>query len=253
MIFYLALNPDVELTYTYITEIVAGMRHSCAGWATGKLIQSTSDEAAKNIIYSTGHALLRGGYVFNIGYGLCDTGQWETTREVWGAPATALIISAELLEALQSIDCIYEEAFFLYNEDTDFDWKARNLGWACYYIPTAIAYHRGGSPTSKLKVLSIGNRYLSAIKNAPRQALFLYILPMMCLHILARCIVTPLRGIILLHYVLKNMPRMVYKRRLITPSWSVFNDWVHQSTFEATSQPRTLRERLTIFIHQLLN
>lgn len=247
--FYLALNPDVQLTKNYIAEILAKMDISHIGWATGKLMQST----AEGIIYSTGHGLLRGGYFFNIGYDLKDIGLWEVTREIWGAPATALIIKATLIHSLQAIDCVYEETFFLYNEDTDFDWKARNLGWKCCYVPTAIAYHQGGTATANLKVLSIGNRYLSAIKNAPSRDVFLYILPMMSLHLIMRCVITPLRGIRLLLYVLKYTPRMIYKRRLIPPARGLYIAWTHQSKSEITAQPRTLSERFSVFIQQFFD
>lgn len=250
--FYFALNPDVKLTETYVAELVTGLNLAGAGWGTGKLLHATDDTKFDHI-YSVGHGIQADGYVFNIGYGKADTGEWSGSREIWGAPATAVIISADLIFALQDIDCIYEDTFFMYNEDTDFDWKARNLDWECYYIATAIAYHRGGVPTEKLKIDSIGNRYLSAIKNAPLEDLLFYILPVMLLHIIIRCIMTPKRGFQLLGYMFKHMPLMIQKRQLLSPSRSIFIEWVDWSKSEDTAQPRTMHERLSVFINQGLN
>jgi hypothetical protein len=34
-----------------------------------------------------------------------------------------------------------DEDFFLYDEDTDLNFRAQLAGWKCVYVPTAVAYH----------------------------------------------------------------------------------------------------------------
>ncbi|MGB8650524.1 MAG: glycosyltransferase [Mycobacteriales bacterium] len=57
------------------------------------------------------------------------------------ATGAALLISADCLGAVGP----WDESFFLYSEETDFCLRARDLGYALRYDPSAVALHLGGA------------------------------------------------------------------------------------------------------------
>ncbi|MBN1121097.1 MAG: glycosyltransferase family 2 protein, partial [Anaerolineae bacterium] len=206
--FYLALNPDVVLTPTYITTLAAALQDQQADWGTGKLMLPGGDGR----LYSAGHALLRSGYALNIGYGLPSDPALSQSREVFGAPGAALLLSHTLIEALTPGGNLFDPDFFLYGEDIDLDWRARHRGFRCWYEAEAAATHRGSAPAETLRVHALGNRYLAVIKNAHLLPLLTFNLPLICLHCAARLIVSPRYGWHLVTHLARLGPRMWRKR-----------------------------------------
>lgn len=45
----------------------------------------------------------------------------------------------------------FDERFFLYWEDVDFAYRARQAGWSCYYLSQAEAFHKGGGTTDHIR------------------------------------------------------------------------------------------------------
>lgn len=64
----------------------------------------------------------------------------EQTDSVSGA---SMVVRRATLEATGLMD----EGYFLYYEETDLCRKARNHGWACWYLPSAIVLHIAGQST----------------------------------------------------------------------------------------------------------
>jgi hypothetical protein len=58
-------------------------------------------------------------------------------EEVGAASGAAFAIRRELFETLGGFD----EAFFMYMEDTDLSLRARLAGWRIVYVPESIVYH----------------------------------------------------------------------------------------------------------------
>jgi GT2 family glycosyltransferase len=158
--FYMPLNPDVKLTSEYIANLVTLLQQTKAGWGTGKLLLPDETDFHLNMLYSAGHGLRRGGYAFNIGYMLPDDGQFDTEREVFGAPGAAPLYSGQLIAAVAPDGNLFDPDMFMYGEDTDLDWRARRQGWRCWYTPKAVAYHRGSYPGSVQRDGALVNRYL---------------------------------------------------------------------------------------------
>ena len=142
-------------------------------------------------LYSVGHGLRRDGYFFNIGFGLPDRGQFETRRQVFGAPGAAALYAQPMIESISHNGAFFDEDFFLYGEDTDVDWRAHHAGWRCVYVPSAIADHRGSDPAEYLRVEAVANRYLSVLKNAQTGSLAGHNLPVMMLHVAFRLVFSP--------------------------------------------------------------
>jgi GT2 family glycosyltransferase len=79
-------------------------------------------------------------------------------------------------EMLEEIG-LFDEAFFLYCEDTDLGLRARWAAWECLYVPDAVVEHRyshSAGQASGLKAYYVErNRLFLAVKNLPMPDLLL--------------------------------------------------------------------------------
>ncbi len=239
--YYLALNPDVYLLPGYVAALVAALdADEGAGWGIGKLLLPDGER-----IYSIGHALLRGGFAFNIGYGLPDSAAFAQSREVFGAPGAAVLLKAALIEALNPA---FDEHIFLYGEDTDLDWRARLLGWRCLYAAEAVALHRGSEPGARRRTEATANRYLSVLKNAFLSDLLFYNLPMLAAHLLFRIVTTPRLGLYMARLIISGAPASLRQRRRAAVSREAMHTWFAWARQQPTSQPRSFPARLKSFL-----
>jgi GT2 family glycosyltransferase len=241
---YMPLNPDVVLTPRFIEAALAGLQDTGAGWAVGKLLQSGLHGAPTSILYSVGHGIQRNGYTFNIGYGMPDRGQFETRREVFGASGAVALFSGRLIQAIAPDGELFDSDFFMYGEDTDLDWRARLQGWRCWFIPEAVAYHRGSEPSDSLRAQALANRMLSVIKNAYLIDLMLYNMPLIMLHCLLRLIISPRFGWQMTRQIIQTAHRVWCKRRRARVPRHMLLSWFAWSAQQQTGQPRTWLDRL---------
>lgn len=248
--YYLALNADLVLSSNYVTQLVESLRKNGADWGTGKLYQMDEQGRPTRQLYSTGHAMLRGGYALNIGKGLEDIGQFDEGREVFGAPGAAVLISQKLIAAVAPDGELFDADMFFYSEDTDLDWRARLQGFKCWYEPTAVAYHRG-SPRESLNAQGLGNRYLSVIKNAFLLDLFTYNVPLIVFHCVLRLLITPKRGWVMTRKVITHARRMWRKRSKPAVTRGYMLNWFQWGTWQLSDQPITTRDRLMSFWRKL--
>jgi GT2 family glycosyltransferase len=245
--YYLTLNPDVCLEPQYISELVEAVEEHDAGWGTGKLLQMDEAGEPTGRIYSVGHAILRDGYFFNIGYGMEDEGQFEHGREVFGAPGAAALYSAELIEAISYEGEFFDEQIFMYGEDTDVDWRARNQGWRCWYAPGAVAYHRGSSPEEVLRAEAILSRYRSVIKNAKLPSLLMVNVPIMNVHLFLRLILSPPAGLLMIKRWFSQLPDVIKRRGAVKFRVANMVKWLAWSQAQPSEQPKGWFARLSSF------
>jgi GT2 family glycosyltransferase len=241
---YLTLNPDVRLDSEYIARLINALEQHDASWGTGKLLKMDIEGNPTGEIYSVGHAILRDGYFFNIGYGMQDDGQFDEGREVFGAPGASALYSAELIESISQDGEFFDEQMFMYGEDTDVDWRARNRGWKCWYEPRAVAHHRGSEPGSDMKVEAISSRYLSVIKNVPSARLITCNLPVMVAHAATRILVSPRAGLRLLGLVSRGVRITIEKRRASQPGGTDLKKWLRWSDSQPSLQPKSIGGRI---------
>jgi GT2 family glycosyltransferase len=57
------------------------------------------------------------------------------------------LVRRELFEKLNGFD----ERFFVYFEEVDFSYRAKQLGYSSYYLASAQAYHKGGGSSEKVR------------------------------------------------------------------------------------------------------
>jgi GT2 family glycosyltransferase len=81
------------------------------------------------------------------GYLLTYLGEDEI-NEVEAVSGSCMLIRREVVEQIGYLD----ELFFAYQEDTDFCFRAREVGWRIYYMPQAQIIHFGGEGGSGVEV-----------------------------------------------------------------------------------------------------
>lgn len=241
--YYLTLNPDARLSPTYISRLVSSCRRHNAGWAVGKLHK----DANKTALYSAGHAMLRDGYAFNIGYGMKDGSQYSVSRKIFGAPGAAALYSRALIRGLSKDGDFFDPALFLYYEDIDIDWRANLAGYACWFEPSAVAIHKGGVAPSHMMGDILCNRFYVVMKNAFVSDLLTYNLPVITFHLLARLVSTPLIGARMIGLCAVKAPVALYKRTAARTSKSVMHQWFRAAKNEVSMQPKNIRERIKAF------
>jgi GT2 family glycosyltransferase len=240
--YYMPLNPDVRLAPHYIEKLMQGLQANQAGWGTGKLLLDMPD--LDPYLYSTGHALRRDGYATNIGHKLQVDSDSSVSREIFGAPGAAALISKGLITDVAPDGELFDRSMFMYSEDVDLDWRARRLGWRCWYVAEAEAIHRGGKASRHLRTMALGNRFLSVLKNAYWRDLIFYNLPLMTVHCSTRLLASPRQGLWLCVYVARGVWPMMRKRRKPRIKHQAMQRWFDEAKTSATGQPRNLYQRL---------
>ncbi len=93
--------------------------------------------------------------------------EWDhqESREVDHVMGAFFLIRRFIFEELGRFD----EQFFVYLEDLDFSFRARQAGWHCFYLADAKARHKGGGTSEKAKAIrlfySLQSRILYGYKN----------------------------------------------------------------------------------------
>lgn len=87
---------------------------------------------------------------------LDEPSDYEAARVVDWALGAALLVSRECHDRLGG----WDESFFLYSEETDFCLRARDLGLATRYEPSAVVTHIGGQSgqSARIHAMQILNR-----------------------------------------------------------------------------------------------
>lgn len=166
--YILILNPDVRLEPDFAESLIAAMDdHSKAGLGSGKLLRPGGI-----LIDSAGIDLPRNRRPRDRGSEEPDCGQYDSTERVFAVSGAVLMLRCAAIEDLTIAGEIFDEDFFMYHEDTDLAWRARNLGWDALYAPGARATHtRHWRPNRRFSIdptirrHSFKNHYLQIIKN----------------------------------------------------------------------------------------
>jgi N-acetylglucosaminyl-diphospho-decaprenol L-rhamnosyltransferase len=149
----LILNPDVRLADGCVAELARALGETGIGIAVprlvdgdGKLVYSMRREPT--LLRASADAVigaLRAGRVKALGEVVSDRRQYDRQQLTDWSEGAIMLISSECMIAAGG----WDESFFLYSEETDFALRARDLGYATTFVPTARAVHlQGGSATN---------------------------------------------------------------------------------------------------------
>ncbi|WP_375422884.1 glycosyltransferase family 2 protein [uncultured Friedmanniella sp.] len=161
----LVLNSDVRLEPGCVPEMLSRLRSKGVGIAVprlldaqGQVIESIRREPkAIRVLCDALLSARLAGRLLSLGEVVTDRRAYEREHQVDWAEGSTQLISAECWAKCGP----WDESFFLYCEETDFDLRARDAGFATVFVPSARAVHlEGGSSTSvdALWVLQVRNR-----------------------------------------------------------------------------------------------
>jgi GT2 family glycosyltransferase len=89
----------------------------------------------------------------------------EATKQVDHVIGAFFMVRRQVFDQVQGFD----ETFFLYLEDLDFSYRAKQLGWSSIYLADVQAFHAGGGTSRKVKAkrlfYSLRSRILYAFKH----------------------------------------------------------------------------------------
>jgi GT2 family glycosyltransferase len=131
----------------------------------------------------------------------------------------------------------FDPDFFAYREDADLAWRAQLLGWKCLYVPYAKAYHvrklRPGMRRSvppEINMHSVKNRFLMRLKNVTTGVYLRNLIPITVrdLGIVAYCLIGEQTSIKAFYLTLRNLKRVLEKRRWIQSRRRVDDAYIEQ-------------------------
>ena len=136
-------NSDLFIAPGYLDELVRFFaRRPEAGCATGKILRYDLEaDRETDIIDTTGHVISRNRRVVDRGENQRDIGRYEREEEVFGVSGAALVARRTALESIRYRSEYLDESFHIYKEDVDLCWRLRLMGWECWYVPSAVAFH----------------------------------------------------------------------------------------------------------------
>src|SRR5436190_2174944 len=151
------VNSDVEAAPEWLAHLAAALADGNAWFATGKILQALD----RKLIDGTFDTLSRGGCAWRAGHGRPDGAEFSVRRRVWFPPGTAALFRAELFRRIGGFD----ESFESYLEDVDLGLRCAIAGLDGWYVPEAIAWHRGSA--------TLGRWHPETVRRISRNQLFL--------------------------------------------------------------------------------
>ncbi len=156
-----ALNDDAMAHPGWLAALVeaADSQPRAGMWASCVRLSADSLDSAGMLLYADGSSKQRGHRR--------PPDEFHQPAEVLLPSGSAALYRRAMLEQVGGFD----EAFFLYCEDTDLGLRAQWAGWSCHYVPGAIVDHRYSQSTGRVSPLKAyyveRNRLRVAIKNFP--------------------------------------------------------------------------------------
>ena len=158
------LNNDLELDPRWLEELVRELRaHPRAAAVEGKTLEFDR----RTHLDGAGDMLRRNGYPDRRGQGRRDDGGFDAVEEIFAASGTASLFRREAFEDVGP----YDTDLVAYYEDVDWGFRARLRGWSAWYVPAAVAFHKGsasvGHEPGPFTSLIIRNLILVLLKDMP--------------------------------------------------------------------------------------
>jgi N-acetylglucosaminyl-diphospho-decaprenol L-rhamnosyltransferase len=144
----LVLNPDVVVEPGTVKALVAGLERDASVGIVGPMIENPdgtlypSARRFPSLVDSLGHAFLGKvwpGNRFTTRYRMLDWDHSEARPVDW-VSGSCFLVRRSTWEAVGGFD----EAYFMYVEDVDLCWRAREAGWTVAYEPAGRVVHVQG-------------------------------------------------------------------------------------------------------------
>jgi GT2 family glycosyltransferase len=170
--FLLFLNPDARLFSDSLAKVMDFMQRpegEKVGICGIQLVDESGSIARSCARFPgasefVAHALGADRIIPSLGHFM---NEWNhaTTQQVDHVIGAFFLVRRDVFDALHGFD----ETFFLYLEDLDFSYRAKQLGWSSAYLADAQAFHAGGGTSRQVKAkrlfYSLRSRILYAFKH----------------------------------------------------------------------------------------
>ena len=143
------LNNDTEAEPGWLEALMAALdEHPDAGLAASRIMLHDK----RDTLHSAGDLYRLDGTADSRGVWQLYGPPYDEAAYLFGACGGAMAVRRAVIEQVGPFD----EAFFMYCEDIDLNWRAQRAGWRCIYTPQAVVYHHlsatGGGPLSSYYV-----------------------------------------------------------------------------------------------------
>ncbi|HEY6507591.1 MAG TPA: glycosyltransferase family 2 protein [Vicinamibacterales bacterium] len=174
------LNNDTVVDPGWLRALVDGLDEARGVALSTSCIVYMHDPA---VIDSAGDSVIRWGGAFKRHHGAALEAA-STSCEVFGVCGAACLMPKRVFDELGGFD----EDFFFSHEDADLSYRARLLGYRCWYVAGAVVRHHGGGTSGKASPFTVfhGQRNLAwmYVKDTPT-SLLLRTLPGRLLYVAA--------------------------------------------------------------------
>lgn len=162
--YVILLNNDTAVAPGWLAALAdAARRHPDTGMFTPKILNYYRRDEIDN----TGHLIYPDGMARGRDRLEKDDGRFDEEGETLWPSGCAGVYKKKMLDEIGLLD----ESFFAYGEDVDLGLRARWAGWTCFYVPTAIVYHKYSATTGayspRKAFLVERNRIWILFKNFP--------------------------------------------------------------------------------------
>ena len=134
--YVLLLNNDTLVEPPFLQHLVARAQSDARIGMVGPKIYFA--EPPQQIWYAGAVVSLRRGLLAHIGIREMDAGQYQQSGETGYVTGCCLLASRACIKTTGLLD----ESYFMYTEDADWCWRARQHGFLIYYEPAARIWHK---------------------------------------------------------------------------------------------------------------
>jgi GT2 family glycosyltransferase len=127
----------------------------------------------KNKINSLGNATHFLGFGYSLGYGEEWKGQITEVKEIAYPSGAAVLFKKAALEQVG----LFDEEYWMYNEDQELGWRLWLAGWRCVLAPDAVVYHKYEFSRSIAKYYWMDRNRLLAIFECYQPSTLILIMP----------------------------------------------------------------------------
>lgn len=223
--YVLTLNPDMFLHPDFIAEMVRVLdSNPQLGSAAGCLLRVNALDEVPRTVDSTGLHMSRTRRQRLRNETKLSIYKPVEAALIFGPDGAAAFYRRAMLEHIAIEGEVFDSDFFIHKEDVDVCWRAQLYGWKSVYVPTAFAKHirffrpgRRKDIPCHIRIMALRNRYFLMFKNELASHFlsdFIYIIGY-DLGILAYVILREPRLLAAYVEVVRKMPRMLAKRRII--------------------------------------
>jgi GT2 family glycosyltransferase len=136
------LNNDVQVDVLWLKEIIKVMQNNPGiGACQPKLLKYYDITRIDNV----GGTIDFCGFSYGEVSGVKDYGQFNSTKEIFVAVGSALVIKREVLEQIG----LFDPDYFAFYDENDLCWRVWLRGYKILLIPTSVVYHVGSASYRK--------------------------------------------------------------------------------------------------------